>query len=126
MYSRHDYQQVAMGNPTQWDAEWGPILYHYPIFYGEWAALPHANYPIFCSGMTSANADQLVNAFLSYLQSRQANWTAWSFTPNEMVQNYTNYTPTSMQAGAPWSCQSTSASQAGMGQDIQRFLASHP
>lgn len=126
IFSMHDYAEVVQGNPSSWDAGWGPILGRYPIYYGEWAVLPHANYPVFCKGVTSSNADSVTNAFLNYMQARQANWTAWDFAPTEMLQDYTSYSPTTFSSGAPWSCEDTSAAQAGMGSVVMQFLASHP
>lgn len=126
IFSQHDYAEVVSGNPQAWDAAWGPILGRYPIYYGEWAVLPHANYPIFCRGLTSDNADTVTNTFLAYLQARHANWTAWDFNPSNLVQSFTGYEPTTFQSGAPWSCEDSSAAQAGMGLDIKQFLAAHP
>lgn len=126
IFSQHDYAEVVAGNPQSWDAAWGPILGRYPIYYGEWAVLPHANYPVFCRGLTSANADDVTNTFLNYLQARHANWTAWDFNPSNLVQSFTGYEPTTFQSGAPWSCEDTSAGQAGMGLDIKQFLDTHP
>ena len=126
IFSQHDYAEVVSGNPRTWDAAWEPVLGRYPIYYGEWAVLPHANYPIFCQGLTSDNADTVTNTFLDYLQARHANWTAWDFNPSNLVQSFTGYEPTTFQAGAPWSCEDSSAAQAGMGLDIKQFLATHP
>lgn len=122
LYSKHDYNKVATGNPQIWDEEWGSILHVHPIYYGEWALLPHPNHPSFCQGVTSGNADQVVNTFLSYLQSRHASWTAWDFKPGHLIQNITSYLPTNFQTGAPWTCNSPQAAQAGMGADIKQFL----
>lgn len=126
IFSQHDYAEVVSGNPQLWDAAWGPILGHYPIYYGEWAVLPHADHPTFCKGLTSSNADAVTNAFLSYLDSRHANWTAWWFGPSNLVQSFTTFLPTTFQTGAPWSCETPSAAQAGMGLDVKQFLSAHP
>ena len=126
IFSQHDYAEVVAGNPRTWDAAWGPILGRYPIYYGEWAVLPHANYPVFCKGLTSDNADTVTNTFLNYLQARHANWTAWDFNPSNLVQSFSGYAPTTFQSGAPWSCEDPSAAQAGMGLTIKQFLAAHP
>ncbi len=122
MYSMHDYAEVVRGSPSIWDAGWGPILGHYPIYYGEWAVLPHADHPVFCAGLTSSNADAVTNAFLTYMQSRQANWTAWDFAPYNLIQSFASYAPTTFQSGAPWSCEDPSAAQAGMGMDVMQYL----
>ena len=125
IFSLHEYAGVVVGNPQVWDAAWGPVLGRYPIYYGEWAVLPHADHPVFCRGLSSSNADTITNAFLSYAQSRQANWTAWDFSSTNMIQSFTDYAPTTFQSGAPWSCESASASQAGMGADVKQFLSTH-
>lgn len=126
IFSQHDYADVVSGNPQTWDAAWGPILGHYPIYYGEWAVLPHADHPVFCKGLTSDNAASITNTFLNYMLARNANWTAWDFNPTNLIQDATSYAPTTFQSGAPWSCEGASAAQAGMGQVVKQFLAAHP
>jgi cellulase (glycosyl hydrolase family 5) len=125
IYSNHDYAEVVSGNPQVWDAEWGPILGRAPLYYGEWAVLPHADHPVFCRGLTSGNADAITAAFLNYMQARGANWTAWDFEPYNLIQDYATYAPTTFAAGAPWACEDPSAAHAGMGQAVQRFLTAH-
>lgn len=122
IFSLHTYSQVVTGNPQTWDADWGPILGHYPIYYGEWAVLPHADHPVFCKGVNSSNADAITNAFLSYTQSRHANWTAWDFNPSNLIQSFTTDAPTTFDTGASWSCEDAAAAQAGMGQVVKQFL----
>lgn len=126
MFSQHDYAEVVTGNPQTWDAAWGKILGRFPIYYGEWAVLPHPNHPVFCKGLTSANADAVTRSFLEYLQARHANWTAWDFNPSNLIESFTSYTPTTFQSGAPWACEDASAAQAGMGLTLKQFLADHP
>lgn len=126
VFSLHVYNTIISGNPQEWDATWGPTLGHYPIYYGEWGVLPHADHPALCQGLTSANADAVTNSFLAYTQARGANWTAWDFTPINLIQNFSAFTPTTFQAGAPWACEDSSAAQAGMGADVRAFLAAHP
>lgn len=126
VYSLHSYGDVVSGDPTTWDAKWGPILGHCPIYYGEWAVLPHPYWPSHCTGLTSDNADAITKAFLDYLESRQAHWTAWDFEPVDLIQDDTSFAPTNFQAGAPWTCAQPAADQAGMGQDVKDFLTNPP
>lgn len=126
IYSVHSYEHVVAGTPASWDAQWGPVLGHAPIYYGEWAVLPNSLIPFQCRGLTSANADATTAAFLAYLTARQASWTAWDFEPSHLITDFTSYEPTTFQTGTPWTCGATTAAQAGMGADVQRFLASHP
>jgi len=121
IYALHFYEQIALGNPTTWNQEWGPILGKYPLYFGEWAMLPHPQYPIFCKGVTSANADQITNTFLTYMDSIHANWTAWAFNSSNLIQDETSFTPTTFQTGAPWSC--PNGIGAGMGQDVKNALS---
>jgi len=124
VYSKHIYKDIISGNPTLWDHQWGSLLNTHPIFYGEWALLPNALHPVHCQGLNSTNADSLIKAFLSYLGQRQANWTAWDFLPYHLIENTTNFKPTSFATGAPWACGAASAAQAGMGTEVQNYLAS--
>lgn len=126
LVSKHDYSLVVSGNPTLWDAQWGPFLNQRPLYFGEWAVLPDANYPSFCKNLTDQNAGPITTAFLSYMDSRHINFTAWAFTPGHMIKDTIQYTPTNFQDGAPWSCQSPSSKLAGMGQTVKDFIASHP
>lgn len=126
LFSLHVYNEIISGNPQTWDAAWGPLLGHHPLYYGEWAVLPNSNTPSQCSGLTSDNADAITNAFLNYTQARQINWTAWQFSQKHLVQDYATYAPTTFATGASWACQDPSAAQAGMGSDVKQFLAAHP
>lgn len=125
IFSLHVYSTVITGTPSSWDADWGPILGHHPAYYGEWAVLPYSDTPAQCKGLTAANASTVTTAFLNYLQARQINWTAWAFTPTHLIQDLKTYTPTTFSAGGNWSCEATSAQQAGMGSDVKQFLATH-
>jgi len=121
MYSLHEYKNVTLTAQEQ-DAMWGPILNQHPIYYGEWAVLPNGvglGSQAHCQGMTPANADQITNAFLTYMTSRHANWNAWSFVPYYLIQNVTTFAPTTLDI--PWVC-GDGTSHAGMGSIIQQFL----
>src|SRR5947209_14343403 len=118
VYSLHTYSSISLP-PDQQDAKWGPILNHYPIYYGEWAFLPNSPVPIQCSGVAHDQADAVVTNFLHYMAARHANWTAWSFTSPYLVQDTTTFTPTSLDV--PWTCGDTSVT-AGMGMIVKRYL----
>jgi len=122
MYSLHVYDYIA-NPPPQQDALWGPILNHYPIFYGEWALLPNG-YSIpgyaHCKHIVPSQADQDTINFLNYMGSRQGNWTAWDFEPDHLVQNLKNFAPTTLDI--PWRC-GDSSSHAGMGTLVKNYLA---
>lgn len=127
MYSLHEYFNYAQDNHNRtiwgWDQEFGSLGATHPVFIGEWAFLPNANYPVFCENITAPQADQLVLSFLQYMQQHQVNWTAWNFDPSHLIQDYTNFTPTTLDI--PWRCGDPS-SQAGMGSIVKQFLATHP
>jgi len=118
MYSLHVYDHVA-DPPQVQDVKWGPILHHYPIYYGEWAFLPNANIPAHCKSIPHDQAPQIVENFLNYMASRGANWTAWQFDPGHLIQNYTTFAPTTLNV--PWTCGDTT-SGAGMGEIIKQYL----
>lgn len=122
MYSLHAYQGIV-ASAQALDAKWGPILNHYPIFYGEWALLPNASGAsgiAHCAGIQPNQADSLVKNFLSYIASRNASWSAWQFAPKVLVQNYTSFTPTSLDT--QWTCGDQTA-DVGMGSIIKQYLA---
>jgi aryl-phospho-beta-D-glucosidase BglC (GH1 family) len=121
VYSLHVYSGIV-DTPQQEDTKWGPILNHHPIYYGEWALLSNGYGQVgvaHCQNIPHAQADQIVDAFLSYMNSRHANWTAWEFTPYHLIQNYTSFTPTTLDM--PWICGDVN-SHAGMGVLVKLFL----
>jgi hypothetical protein len=121
IYSLHEYQGIA-ATPEQQDAKWGPILNHYPLYYGEWAFLPNSYTPAQCKGVSHDAAPQDVSTFLNYAQSRNASWSAWAFVPPYLIQNDTSFAPTSLDV--PWTCGDTKT-VAGMGSIIKDYLATH-
>jgi cellulase (glycosyl hydrolase family 5) len=127
MYSIHEYFDYARDNHKRaswgWDQAFGDLGTTHPIFIGEWAFLPNANYPVFCENITAPQAEQLVGSFLLYMQQHQVNWTAWNFDPYHLIQDYTYFTPTTLDI--PWRCGDTS-SHAGMGSIVKQFLIAHP
>jgi aryl-phospho-beta-D-glucosidase BglC (GH1 family) len=118
VYSRHVYSDISLP-PAQQDAKWGPLLNHYPIYYGEWAFLPNSLVPVQCRSVSHDEADQVVTNFLHYMESRHASWTAWSFVSPYLIQDTTTYTPTTLDV--PWTC-GDSSTVAGMGSIIKRYL----
>lgn len=97
MYTMHIYSSIAANNPAVWDQQWGSLLGHYPLYYGEWTVLSNSYVPQQCRPFTPANAAPLTEAFLQYMALRQMNWTAWQFRPYYLVQDMTSYTPTTFQ-----------------------------
>lgn len=124
VYSMHEYFDYTKDNnrrmPSGWDVIFGNLSATHPVFIGEWAVLPNAQYPTFCNNLTTPQAEQLVLSFLQYMQQHQVNWTAWNFNPYHLIQDYTNFTPTTFTT--PWHCGDTS-SHAGMGSIVKQFLA---
>ncbi len=121
VYSLHVYRDISR-SPNQQDAKWGPILGHYPIYYGEWAFLPNSLVRVQCRGVSHDQADGVVNNFLSYMESRHASWTAWSFTSHYLIQDWSTYAPTTLDV--PWNCGDPSV-DAGMGTLVKQYLTSH-
>ena len=116
MYSAHIYQQLV-GSSQQLDTFWGPLLHNYPLYYGEWGLIVNGKIA-HCQNIVPSQADQDVNNFLSYMASRNADWTAWDFNPYHLIQNYTNFAPTTLDI--PWVC--GQPSHAGMGTLVKTYL----
>src|SRR5258708_2110433 len=73
IYSNHMYfKNTAERSTSGWDSEFGNMSANYPMFIGEWALLPNARYPSFCSGLDATSGTQLVNSFLTYMEQHQA------------------------------------------------------
>src|SRR5947209_19490014 len=78
VYSLHTYSTISLPAAQQ-DANWGPILNHYPIYYGEWAFLPNSFTHIQCRNVPHDHGDQAVTNSLNFMTPRHASSTAWSF-----------------------------------------------
>lgn len=117
-YSLHVYHGIA-DSAQQQDARWGPILNHFPLLYGEWSFEPNALHAYQCRGVPHDQADQVVNSFLSYMDSRQSSWIAWDFHPFHLIQDTMTFTPTTLDI--PWTCGDTT-SHAGMGTLVKQHL----
>lgn len=132
VFSDHRYHSVGVGDATAWNCIMGAALGVKPYYIGEWGALPHSNVSFQCQGLTSANADSQVNAFMAWAVTADGNggavsWTAWDFEPVNVIQdNYVSWTPTVMNTGT-WTCDdgSTAGNAAGDGADIQNWLLSN-
>jgi len=126
VYSLHVYHGIA-DSAAQQDAKWGPILGHFPRMYGEWSLLPNSFHPYQCQGIPHDQADQVVNAFLNYMDGTAqsgtavgpASWIAWDFAPYHLIQDTTNFTPTTLDI--PWTCGDIH-SHAGMGTLVKQHL----
>lgn len=126
MYSLHVYHGIA-DSAAQQDTKWGPILGHFPRIFGEWSFLPNSLHPYQCRGVPHDQADQIVNAFLHYMDGTAQNgaavgpasWVAWDFAAYHLIQDTTNFTPTTLDI--PWTCGDVT-SHAGMGTLVQQHL----
>ncbi len=122
LYTAHVYGSIADYNPAIWDRDWGSLLGHYPLYYGEWAVLPNSLVPAQCEPYTPSNAADLTKAFLDYMEQHQISWTAWQFRPYYLVQDITSYTPTTFEGN--WTPCDTQ-SHAGMGLVVKEYLSEH-
>ena len=127
VYSIHIYLSDLFNGsertPTGWSAKFGNLSATHPVYIGEWAFLPNANYPTFCANITPAQATQVVQNFLAYMQQHSISWTAWSFTASHLIQNYATYAPTTLNA--PWCCGQGPVCSAGMGEILKTYLVTH-
>ncbi|MFL5656004.1 MAG: glycoside hydrolase family 5 protein [Ktedonobacteraceae bacterium] len=121
VYSLHVYEGIT-ASPQQLDANWGPILNHHPIYYGEWAFLPNSSTAAHCKNLPTnpASANQVVINFLNYMSSHNASWTAWQFAPHFLVQNYSSFSPTTLDNG--FTCGDTKQYNVGMGAIVKQYL----
>lgn len=126
MYSLHVYQNIVQSASIQ-NAKWGPILNHYPIYYGEWAFLTNGtgkgalNH---CQSLPTngAQGNQVITNFLNYMASVHASWTAWQFAPHFLIQDYSSYSPTSLP---PTLTCGTQGGNVGMGTVVKQYLATN-
>lgn len=127
MYSLHVYQTIIQPASAQ-SAKWGPVLNHYPLFYGEWAFLTNGvgkSASAHCQGLPTngTQANQVVENFLNYMASIHANWTAWQFAQGVLIQGTNDFTPTTFSSTLQ--CGNSKAN-VGMGSVVQQYLATHP
>jgi len=122
VYQAHWYNLET--TPSVWDSTFGFMSSNYPVFVGEWGLLAGGNNGnINCNDIPQSQADQTVTNFLNYMASHNMGWAAFSFTQGEMVLNYSNYTPSTFHVPSSTWC--NPSGQAGMGEDVQRYLLAH-
>lgn len=121
VYSIHTYFQ---GDPSarNWDPMFGSEAANLPVFVGEWALLPNANFPSMCADLhlTTTAATSLVNHFMAYMDTHQVSYSAWSFTPTHLIVDEAGFDPTTMPN--PMVC-SPLLTTAGMGALYKAHLA---
>lgn len=118
LYSLHVYSGVV-DSPAMQDAKWGAVLGKFPIMYGEWGYIVNTYHPAQCRGVAHDQADQVVSNFLNYMDARGASWVAWDFAAFHLIQDTTNFSPTTLDI--PWTCGDIH-SHAGMGTLVMQHL----
>lgn len=123
VYSLHVYQGVTQSVDIQ-NKKWGPLLNHYPLYYGEWAFLTNGAgkaAAAHCQSLPTngAQANQVVNNFLNYMDSIHASWTAWQFAPRFLIQDTSSYAPTQLPSSLTCGDQKANV---GMGSIIKQRL----
>jgi hypothetical protein len=121
-YEVHVYFSPTAVTADQWDANFGFLSNRFPVYVGEWALLPNAFYPNQCRSVPHDQADQKVTEFMTYMDAHTMSWTAWAFMESRLIQNYTNYAPTTLDI--PWTCGDTN-SPAGMGTLVRQHLLAY-
>lgn len=132
MYSMHNYFKTTalrtQSGANSWDSYFGNLAASYPMYIGEWAFLPNANYPSFCSGLDAISGTALVNQFMNYMDQKNINWSGWAFTQYHFVQDTTTFAPTFLQSPNEDGCCGLGPSAScnfGMGTVVNQYLSSH-
>lgn len=118
IYSLHVYSGIVDAAAMQ-DAKWGPVLGKFPVMYGEWGLVINTYHPVQCRGVAHDQADEVVSAFLNYMDARGASWVAWDFAAYHLIEDTTTFTPTTLDT--PWTCGDIH-SHAGMGTIVMQHL----
>jgi endoglucanase len=121
VYSVHQYFQDQFRTTASWDLKFGNISSQVPIFIGEWALQVNTIYPVRCDHLTPAQAIQLVQDFLSYMNQHGTSWTAFAFMLDQLILNYKQYTPTTFSGLTILPCGNIHAT-AGMGDIVLGYL----
>jgi hypothetical protein len=119
MYSVHPYF-ARYQTRSAWDAAFGFLANRYPLFAGEWGLIPNGYNTANCAHVQPAGAQTLVTDLLRYFQERRMSWSVFAFMAPKLIQNYQQYTPTTLSV--PWRCGDRSNSKVGIGEIIKSYL----
>lgn len=122
VYSIHSYFEGEDSSPQHWKVMFGQEASSIPVLVGEWAFLPNAQYPVMCADLhlSTAEATTLVQGFLAFMDANGVSYSAWSFTPTQLIIGEQHFAPTSLPN--PMVC-SQGLTRAGMGAIYKAHLA---
>jgi hypothetical protein len=123
VYEAHWYNLATL--PSEWDRDFGFMAASHPVFVGEWGLVASGNNGTMnCSNIPQSQADQAVSQFLDYMAAHNLGWTAYAFTNNHLLLNYTSFTPTTFDVPSSTYC--LKSGQGGMGEDVKIYLTGSP
>lgn len=121
VYEIHKY---GLNQPsTYWDKDFGFMTAKYPVLVGEWALMASGR-NLNCYKTRQSDASQVVSRFLNYMAAHNMSWTAFAFNLDHLILDVSKYQPTNFNVPASTWC--TANGLAGMGVNIQQYLANNP
>jgi hypothetical protein len=119
IYAVHVYFGSNNYLVDHWNRNFGFLTQRFPVYVSKWTFAPNADYKEQCRHVEYEDAPKKVLEFMRYMDTRKISWTAWSFSLNRLILDYTDYTPTTLDM--PWEC-GDHKSKAGMGTLVKQFL----
>ena len=123
MYEWHPYFDVAMTDEER-TAAFGSLALKFPVYAGAWG-MPFGHATAACTAIprNESQAGDLLLGAMAYFDFRTISWTAADFTPGSLIQNFTDYTATSL---GPWTCDGASDPRWGIGQFVLLWMTGDP
>ena len=123
MYEWHPYFDVAMTDAER-TANFGFLALTFPVYAGAWG-MPFGHATAACTAVphNESQAGDLLLGAMAYFDFRTISWTAADFAAGSLIQNFTDYTATSL---GPWTCDAASDPRWGIGQFVLLWMTGDP
>jgi uncharacterized protein (TIGR03437 family) len=124
IYEVHPFYDHALTD-EQRDANFGKLAGAYPVYAGAWG-MPFDSNQAACTAIPPnvLTAGSILFQTLSYFDFRHISWTAATFSPPELILDFTDYTPTKLDK--LWTCGDVMSPQPGMGDTMLVWLTGDP
>ena len=119
MYEWHPSYDVAMTDADR-TANFAFLTATFPVYAGGWG-MPFGRATPACTVIPPdvSKAGDLLSQSMTYFDFRNISWTVADFVPGSLIENFTDYTATSL---VTWTCDATSDPRSGIGESILLWM----
>lgn len=123
IYEAHPYFDHAVNDAAR-NANFGFLSAQFPVYAGAWG-IPFAQTGTSCTAVPQdqQKATDLVIQSLAYFDFRSISWSVAEFSPDDLIRDYADYTPTAVPPA--WTC-GVAGSGAGIGQFVLLWMTGDP